>query len=173
MQNFTKALVLYYSRSGNTRKVAQAISDSLHCEIDEIKTPVSYDKGALGYAKALYHALVKKRVEIYSISKKLGQYDLIIIGGPVWGGAMAPPIRSFLSQNKSQLKTVAYFLTQGGTDPRESVLKEMQHEAGEAHLASIVIPDRDLKNSIYKKAVETFASNFKLLELPKQKSGTG
>jgi flavodoxin len=173
MQTFTKALVLYYSRSGNTRKVAHAISDSLHCEIDEIKTPVHYEKGILGYAKALYHSLTKKRVEIYTISKKLGQYDLVLIGSPVWGGAMAPPIRSFLSQNKSQLKTVAYFLTQGGTDPREAVLKDMQNEAGAAQLATLVIPDRDLKNSSFKKAVETFTSNFKVLELPKQKSGTG
>ena len=36
-QNTSKALVLYYSRTGDTRMVARTIQESLDCDLQEIK----------------------------------------------------------------------------------------------------------------------------------------
>jgi menaquinone-dependent protoporphyrinogen IX oxidase len=41
--------------------------------------------------------------------KDSASYDLVVVGTPIWAGAVAPAIRTYLSQNKERLKRVASF----------------------------------------------------------------
>ncbi|MFH2027554.1 MAG: hypothetical protein ABIJ08_00305 [Nanoarchaeota archaeon] len=88
-----KTLITYYSRTGTTRKVANEIAVQLGCDTDEIidKTKRS---GPLGYITSGRDAMKKSLTEIET-KKDPSQYDLVIIGTPIWAWTMAPAIRTY------------------------------------------------------------------------------
>jgi flavodoxin len=80
-----KALLVYYSRTGNTHMIANTISESIKCDMEEI---VEKDKrkGIIGYIKSGYQASRGKVVHIEDSKYEVSDYDLLIIGTPVWAG---------------------------------------------------------------------------------------
>jgi len=73
-----KVLVVYYSRSGNTKLVAEAIAQSLGADVEEIKDERNR-MGVFGFLRCGYEAVFKKLVDIEVSGKNLGGYDLIIV----------------------------------------------------------------------------------------------
>jgi flavodoxin len=103
-----KTLVVFYSRSGNTRKLALEIKKCLKADLDEIK---SIDrKGAWGFLMAGKDSVFNKTIDI-KYKKDPSKYNLVVIGTPVWTYTMAPAIRTYLIQNKGKFKKVAFFCT--------------------------------------------------------------
>lgn len=88
--------VVYFTRTGASRRVAEKIAQKLSCEIIEITDNKSW-KGIFGFIKAGYYATYKKDVEIKT-SKEIGSFDEIIAVSPLWAGTIAPAIRVFLKQ---------------------------------------------------------------------------
>jgi flavodoxin len=56
-------------------------------------------------------ALQKKLTKIAPIKKSALDYDLIIIGTPIWARAPTPAVRTYVSQNSLSGKRVALFYT--------------------------------------------------------------
>ena len=118
-----KKLVVYYSRTGNTKFVAEKIADQLDAETCEVIDKKSR-KGKLVFLTGGYAALREKLTKI-EVNKTIADYDFIVIGSPVWAGKIAPAIRTFLVQNDFSDKQVALFVTLGGDKP-EKALKNMK-----------------------------------------------
>jgi hypothetical protein len=78
-----KTLVVFYTRTGVTCKVAQLISKALNCDVEEI-----IDKkdrtGATGYILGGRDAMKKTLTELKSIKHKPNDCSMLIIGTPVW-----------------------------------------------------------------------------------------
>ncbi len=87
-----KTLVVYYSRTGTTKKAAEIAAKELNADMEEIVDEIKR-KGILGYIKSGSHALRKKLTKIEKLEKDAKDYDLIIIGSPVWANNMPPAIR--------------------------------------------------------------------------------
>lgn len=155
-------LVIYYSRSGNTRKVAEEIAQSLHCDIEEIRSRASYPQNFWGYQRALLHASFKKKPEIQMVQSLLEDYDLVIIGSPVWGGALSAPIRSFFDRNKDELRNVVFFLTQGGEFGRKKVFTQMKELCLKTPLTTFAVTERDVRSGKFKKQVAEFIASLNL-----------
>ena len=101
-----KTLVVFYSRAGNTKRIALEIQKNLKSDIDEIK---SIDrKGPWGFLMAGKDSVFSEKVPI-SYKKDPSKYNLAIIGTPVWTYTMAPAIRTYLLENKGKFKKVAFF----------------------------------------------------------------
>ena len=109
----SKKLVIYFSRTGNTKKVAEKIANDLSCDIIEIKPLKSY-KGIIGWLRAGYQGVRGKIPEIEPIDVDIKEYDLVIVGTPYWGGNMSSPIRVFLTEHANEFKQLAYFYSSGG-----------------------------------------------------------
>ena len=152
-----KILVVYFSQSGHTKKLAKEISRNLKCDIEEIKTTSSYG-GFLGYQRALLQSILKLKPKIKSIRHNLENYDLVIIGGPVWAGSISSPVRSFLSHNKKKLNDVAFFLTRGGPFEKSNLFDQMEQALGKNSLATLSVSDKELDNGKFKKNITTFMS---------------
>ncbi len=75
-----RTLVVYYSRTGNTRFVAEKIAECLSAELCEVLDKKSR-KGRLAFVKGGYTSIRKKLTEI-EVSKTVDNYDFIIIGSP-------------------------------------------------------------------------------------------
>ena len=109
-----KALVVYYSRTGTTRKVAEAIAGLLRCDIEEIKDTRSR-AGAWGFVRSGEEATLKALPEIVEPARDPGEYGLVIVGTPVWAWTMSSPVRTYLTRYAARFRAVAFFLTTGGT----------------------------------------------------------
>ena len=110
-----KTLVLYYSFSGNTKRIAKFIQNKLNCDILEIETVVPYTGS--------YNSIVEQgqrevnsgyMPEIKTMDIDLNSYDKIILGSPVWWYTFAPAIKTFLNQNNLSSKDIYPFATNGG-----------------------------------------------------------
>ena len=85
-----KVLIIYYSRSGNTREIANQIHQMVGGDILELQTvepyPDEYDavtKQAKEELNSGFKPALKTKIE------KIGSYDVIFVGSPIWWGTMA------------------------------------------------------------------------------------
>jgi flavodoxin len=155
-----KTLVVFYSRSGRTRKVAEAIANALECDIEEIQD-VRSRKGLFGWLRSGYEAATRKLPPIRSTVKDPGEYDLVIIGSPVWGSTMASPVRSYLTQHKRKLiNNVALFCTMGGQDSGHTIPDIGLFCQCDA-LATLAIPAREVTAGRYDQSLARFLSVLK------------
>ena len=103
-----KALVIYYSRSGNTRAIAQSIRDVLGCHIQEI-ADLKDRSGLLGFISGMIDVRKHPITEISPKKVDLTGHDPLIICSPGWGMRFAPAITTFLSQADFTGKRVVLF----------------------------------------------------------------
>jgi flavodoxin len=96
-----KKLVVYFSQTGNTKKVAEKVARNLGADIDEI-----IDKDKKGQ-----EAMFKKEPIEINFRKDPSKYDLVVIGSPVWAFGVPPATKSYLMKNK--FKNVGFFCTFG------------------------------------------------------------
>lgn len=110
-----KTLIVYYSYTNNTEKVAKRIAELKKYDILKLEPLVDY---STDYQKVVDEEEAKmdseEIVELKPINVDLNQYDRIILGTPVWWYTMAPVVRSFLSSNNLNGKKVIAFITNGG-----------------------------------------------------------
>ena len=111
-----KILIVYYSLTGNTRFIAESIQEIMKADIQEIKPKKEVKpKGAMKYFWGGYKATMKKKPSLKPIEKDPNNYDVIIIGTPVWAWTIAPPIRSFLTQYDLSNKKVGFWCCHAGS----------------------------------------------------------
>lgn len=111
----SKILIAYYTRTGNTEKLANQIKKLVGGDLFKIETvdeyPPSYQE-VLKVSKVeienQYKPPLKKSVE------NIDKYDVVFVGTPNWYGTMAPPVLTFLSLHDLANKTIIPFATHGG-----------------------------------------------------------
>jgi flavodoxin len=121
-----KSLVVYYSRSGNTRFVAEQISQEIGADIAEI-VDKKKRKGLLGFIISGYDATRGRLTTIAEMERSPIDYDLIVVGTPMWNKRIVPAVRTYLKENSFSGKHVALFCTNLGSQPERvfSNLKEL------------------------------------------------
>ena len=147
-------LLIFYSRSGNTKKVAQVISENLTCDVEEIKD-TKKRLGFIGYLRSAKDALMKKLTTLEKITKNPEQYDLIIIGTPIWVSNMSAPIRTYITENMDKFKNIACFCTQGGKGGEKSFQK-MGKLCAKEPVATLVIKAKEVKKESFTEKVLEF-----------------
>ncbi len=110
-----KALILYYSYGGNTRRIAQMIKDKLKCDCCEIETLKEYSKNYNDVVEEGKREIDRGFMpEIKDINTDIKDYDTIILGSPVWWYTFAPAMKTFLNKADLKGKKVYPFATNGG-----------------------------------------------------------
>lgn len=128
-----KTLIAYYSLEGNCRDLSMAMAGALECDVAEIipvKQPIP-DRGFFRYFKGGRESIMKNAPEIAPLSKDVSDYDLIIVGCPVWAWSMATPARTFLSGQNWAGKSVGLFcMHRGGKGHALSAMRELVEATG-------------------------------------------
>ena len=128
-----KVLVVYYSQTGNTEKVAQVIAQSLNADVEAILPVVPYD-GDFGQTIERGRKELEEGnfPEIGPLSLNPQDYDVIFLGYPVWFGTYAPPVETYLRSVDLSGKKIVPFCSfgSGGLDSstRDIVAKEPESE---------------------------------------------
>lgn len=114
-QTTGKTLVVYYSWSGNTRAMAQAIAKELQADIYEIKPIKPYPESYRATVNQARDELQRGfRPEIEKTVPDLSQYSTIVLGSPNWWSHLSMPVFSFIDQNDLSGKVILPFVTHGG-----------------------------------------------------------
>jgi flavodoxin len=115
-----KVLVVYFSRTGHTAALAQAIARERGWPIARIEEATSR-QGWWGYVRSAISALLGQSVPIRYDGPPPESFDLVVIGGPVWVSKIAAPALSFATQHAKGLKSVALFCTYGGSGANQAL----------------------------------------------------
>jgi flavodoxin len=132
----SRTLVVYFSRSGTTEKVAGEIARALGADIERI-TDREDRSGLGGYMRSGRQALKDVLVEIDEPRKDPENYDLVVVGTPVWAYKMCSPIRTYLTRYASSIKEAAFFCTADRKEER--TLEDLARLAGKQPRASMVL----------------------------------
>jgi len=128
------SLVVYYSRTGTTRKVGEKLASLLKCVSEEIHDTTNR-KGILGFLNAGKDATTKKLATIEKVNNDPASYDMVIIGTPMWNRRMSAAIRTYLTQYKDGFNKVAFFCTYQYTD--DNPFEEMESLCGKKPVATL------------------------------------
>jgi flavodoxin len=107
-----KALVVYYSRTGNAKFVAETIAANIGADTEEI-VDLKKRGGPIGFITGGKDATQGKETEIAPTKRNPKDYDLIVLGTPVWASSLTPAIRTYINHNDLAGKKVALFFTAG------------------------------------------------------------
>ena len=157
-----RILIAYYSRTNFTKKLAEELATSLSADIEEV-VDLKDRRGPLGFVMAGKDAVQNNLTEIKPITKKVADYDLIIVATPVWVGTMATAIRTFLIKEKDNFKKVACLATQGGKD-LQKVFTEIEKVIEQKLIANDFFVTKEIAQEKYRDKLASFIEKIKQLQ---------
>lgn len=111
----SKTLIVYYSRTGNTKAVAELIQEKVGGDLVQIETK---EKRPTDYRKEVEQNAQEQEREILPELKTtipdFAKYERIFIGTPTWNMALPQAVVSFLDSYNFNGKTIIPFNTHGG-----------------------------------------------------------
>ena len=123
----TRVLVAYYSATGNTEEVADAIAEATGGDVFEITPADPYTSGDLDWTDENSRVVYEyenpeaRDVELaQSTPADWADYDVVFIGYPIWWGIAAWPVDGFVEANDFTGKTVIPFCTSSSSGLGES-----------------------------------------------------
>jgi flavodoxin len=137
-----KILIVFYSRSGTTRRVAETIAAELRCDVEEISDRKSR-AGFFGIMRSVIEAARQRPAPIAPTRLNPSSYDLVVVGTPVWAWSVSSPVRTYLMEHGPNLPQVAFFCTLGNRGS-ESAFAQMQEVAGKPPHAKAAFKTRDV-----------------------------
>jgi len=153
-----KTLVAYYSRSGHTEQVAKEIAARCQADIDRVRDDGVDRSGLGGYLRSGWEAFSGATPPIHRAAKDPAEYDLVVIGTPVWNWSLAAPVRTYALRHAGKFRQVAFFCTEGGSGERR-VFDELQRICGRAPLATIVVRERELEPAKHARPLKLFLAH--------------
>ncbi len=131
-----KSLVAYFSASGVTKELAEALSKVANANLFEIKPATPYTQADLDWTNKKSRSSIEmnnpnSRPEIANKVENMAQYDTVFIGFPIWWYVAPTIINTFLESYDFSGKTVIPFATSGGSEmgKTDEVLKKCCSEA--------------------------------------------
>lgn len=122
-----KSIIIYYSYSGNTEKVAELLREYLGSKGEAVLIKIKAEDESDKFFTQAARAFRRKRTQIQPIDLDLASYDTLCFGTPVWAFAPAPAMNTYLDQCLGiEDKTVILFTTYGSGTGNQRCLNYMQ-----------------------------------------------
>lgn len=129
-----KTLVVYFSGSGNTKRVAEDIAAATGGTLFELVPVTPYTSADLSWTTAGSRVNREHDDEslrdiplVTTTPENFDEYDTVFIGYPIWWGIAAWPVNNFVKNNDFAGKTVIPFATSASSGMGQSgtLLAEM------------------------------------------------
>jgi len=115
-----KGLIIYYSRTGKTRFLAEKLSEIMGIDIAEVRD-LRKRGGPFGFLRGARDARLGLKTQVAPKSFDLDRYELILLGTPVWADSPTPAISTFLHTHNLKGKKVIIFVTSRGVGYRQAI----------------------------------------------------
>lgn len=131
MQNEHKSLVVYFSATGTTARVARMIADVTDGALYEIVPQQPYTSDDLDWNDRQSRSSVEMnnpqvRPEVKETNIDVGDYDVVFIGYPIWWDRAPRIVNTFIESHDLKNKMLIPFATSGGSGISDSV-KELKN----------------------------------------------
>lgn len=124
-------LVIYYSKSGNNKYLAEKLSKDLSCDLEAIVPRSNI------IVFQVLSTFTRLSPGIKKLSKDLREYNRVIIVSPTWIGKVIYPVYSFLKKYLKDIKELHYLSCNGCPDDEkdgkfgsESVFRQLRDIVG-------------------------------------------
>jgi len=134
-----KELVLFYSYSGNTKKIAEEFAKEHNfdiCEVTDLKKPNKFVAYTAGIVKVMKNSAFK----IAPLAVKTEDYDVVNIFAPVWADHPAPSMNGALKMLPKDTEIKLFMVSHSGRSGEASVYKRMED------LGLKIVGYEDIKN---------------------------
>lgn len=136
--------MVFFSRTGTTRHLAEAIARAAHADIEELREPRPR-RGLFGWLRSGYEGSYRCSAETLPLQRDLCDYDLVFVGSPTWNQALSSPVRGFLERHRGALGNVALFATCAGRGA-DNVVAQMKGLLSRPPLATLSMLENDVKH---------------------------
>ncbi|MCR4563564.1 MAG: flavodoxin family protein [Clostridiales bacterium] len=158
-----KTAVVYYSMSGNVKNTAEKIAEKLSADLIELKPEKTYpDKGFKKFFWGGKSAVMGEKPKLLPYEFESEKYERIIFGSPVWASNVVPPLRTFIEENRDNLKnkSISVFMCMSGSGGDKAISKLrafLDVEKFESEL--ILIDPKDKPSEENEEKINSFCSN--------------
>ena len=162
----SRILVVYFSRSGNTRRLATEIAEACGADLEEL-LPVRPREGLRGYLRSTFEALLGLTPALQPLHHRLQDYETVIIGTPIWVWNIASPVRSFIQTHRAALqqRTLALFCTCDRSG-RQKVIEDLHRLCARAPVAALALTASEIAARTYDARMLRFLRDLKRRRLP-------
>ena len=94
----TDTLVIYYSFTGNSKKVANYVKDKLNADILELEPQIPFSSDYDEVVAEWQNNDIKRDVEIKKVDKDLSKYKKIVLITCTWWYGISPVMKKFLKE---------------------------------------------------------------------------
>jgi flavodoxin len=155
----SSTLVAYFTRSGNTRVIAQQLQRDLSADLFEILPAEAYPAD---YEQTVEQARLERdrgfEPPLKGRVANIAAYGTVFLGFPIWGETAPPPVRSFLRTHDLAGKTVRPFITHGGYGPGNS-LSVLKSHAPRAQILEPWVMEADQERRTMTQVRQWLAAN--------------
>jgi len=123
-----KTIVLYFSKTGNNRFVAEKLSKDLGTELIEIKPKLN------NFFLLILMSGLKMPSSFKKLSIDIKNYDRVILLSPIWIGSLLSPVRGFIKKYKENINDFTFISICGsGSEDKdgkygyENIFKEVKN----------------------------------------------
>lgn len=140
-------LIMYYTRSNNTKTVAEIIANKVGGDLLEIIDNKKRN-GPIRYLTSLIDVSRDNPTTVTYHKVDLNQYDTIYVGTPVWMSKPAPAINKFIEENDFtglDVVTFATMASSGGESTTSIMNEEISKKGGNVIKSFAVTAKEDMK----------------------------
>ena len=160
-----RILIAYYSLGGHTERVATDLAARLGADLLQLRE-LTERRGLRGYLGAALDSLRERAAMLGYLGKSAGDYDLTIVGTPIWVGKITPAARTYLKTIRGEVGRIAFFTTSGATDVSR-VIPTMQRLAGRDALAFAGFTEPELRDAArYGRKLNAFVTALRAAAAP-------
>ncbi len=149
-----KTLLIYYSLTGTTKKVAEEMARQAGWDVGVIKDKKPRN-GRLGYMRSGMEMIFPFHPAIEYQGNDPSAYDLVVLGSPIWMGKLSSPLHSFIKREGVKLKNVALFCTMGG-DEVAGALAQFTLLVGHAPQCFLAVNERAVASGAFQEKIKPF-----------------
>jgi flavodoxin len=146
-----KAIVIYFSLTGKTELVAKTAARIIGADIRKIEETSNRKSGPLTFIFGGFGAMLNAKSKIKPIDFNPANYDMVLIGSPVWGARPTPAVNEFVAETDFQGKEVFIICTSGGNGAgsaiknlTQKIEKKSGKVVGSFSVVTSKVPDDDL-----------------------------
>lgn len=150
-----KVLVAFYSKNGHTKIIAEKLIKEFKADVEEIVDTRDRSRVATWW-KSAFEPDLKTQTKIQKPLKNSYDYDLVVIGTPIWDG-ITPAVREYLSTNK--FRSVAFFATFGAS--AEDAFYDMEQITKKKPISILEVQDVQIPRKDDEKRIKQFVKEIR------------
>ena len=148
-----KSLIVYYSRYGNTARVADVLLDALRTKGEANIAEIEYRESRQNLLQRTFYRFFPMFVKLAPIKSDLREYDLLSVGIPVWGGRPSAPVTKYLLLAKGGVgkKALCFYIYSFKVSAQRCAkyVESLHKRKGFAAVANVFVHWDDVGNEVF------------------------